>query len=163
MDINQITKQVAGKRVSHVTAPGDCRLAIHLADGSALVIEAVAGEAAPGDGPPGNLAIYFTVGDRSAQCPAALEATLRQREYLEFIRKYMARFDVAPAESDIQRHVMVSAPSVHQMVQSLERQGFITRQPMTARSIRLVEATHCFLCGGNHLLKKLNPGRATRR
>jgi len=34
-------------------------------------------------------------------------------------------FGFAPAESDIQRHFHVSAPSVHQMIKTLERRGFI--------------------------------------
>lgn len=63
--------------------------------------------------------------------------TERQREYLAFIAKYIQRFGVAPAEADIQRHFLVEAPSVNQMMQTLERRGFITRQPGVARSIRL--------------------------
>lgn len=63
--------------------------------------------------------------------------TKRQLEYLAFISKYIHRFGRAPAESDIQRHFLVSAPSVNQMMQMLERRGFITRQPGMPRSIRL--------------------------
>ena len=61
----------------------------------------------------------------------------RQLEYLAFISKYMQRFGRAPAESDIQRHFLVSAPSVNQMMQMLERRGFITRKPGVPRSICL--------------------------
>ena len=43
--------------------------------------------------------------------------------HLDFIKKYALRFGVAPAESDIERHVLVSAPSVNQMIQTLERAG----------------------------------------
>ena len=75
------------------------------------------------------------------KCPAALSPTSRQREYLEFIKKYMLRFGISPAESDIQRHFLVSAPSVNSMVQALERHGFIMRQRGMPRSIRLVDAT----------------------
>ena len=39
---------------------------------------------------------------------------------------------------DIGRHFLVSAPSVNQMIQALERRGFITRQRGVPRSIRLV-------------------------
>jgi hypothetical protein len=49
----------------------------------------------------------------------------------------------APAEIDMQRYFKVSPPSVHQMVLTLEREGFITRQPRVARSIEiLIEPRH---------------------
>lgn len=69
--------------------------------------------------------------------------TRRQREYLDFIRRYMARHGVSPAEADIHTHFMVSAPSAHQMVKTLERRGFITRDRdfygnIIPRSIRVV-------------------------
>jgi repressor LexA len=38
----------------------------------------------------------------------------------------------------MQKYFRVSPPSVHQMVLTLERQGFIRRQPGTARSIELL-------------------------
>jgi hypothetical protein len=34
-----------------------------------------------------------------------------------------------PAETDMQRYFQLSPPSVHQMVLTLEREGFIRRQP----------------------------------
>ena len=72
------------------------------------------------------------------------QPTKRQREYLDFIKKYTLRFRVAPSEPDIQRHVLVSAPSVNQMIQGLERAGFITRQRdsygrVVPRSIRVTD------------------------
>jgi DNA-binding MarR family transcriptional regulator len=45
-----------------------------------------------------------------------------------------------PAEADMQRHFRVSPPSVHQMVLTIERAGFIRRQPGVARSIELLVA-----------------------
>jgi DNA-binding FadR family transcriptional regulator len=47
-------------------------------------------------------------------------------------------FGRSPAEADMQRHFGVSAPSVHQMVLTLERQRLIRRQPGIARSIALL-------------------------
>ena len=44
----------------------------------------------------------------------------------------------APAEADIQRHFQVSPPSVHQMIVTLERNGFIRRQPGIPGSIELL-------------------------
>ena len=44
----------------------------------------------------------------------------------------------------MQRHFRVTPPSVHQMVLTLERAGFIRRQPGVARSIELlVKPEHC--------------------
>ena len=68
--------------------------------------------------------------------------TRRQREYLEFIARYIRRYGISPAESDIGRHFLVSAPSVNQMVQMLERQGFISRQRGVPRSITIIDHPH---------------------
>ena len=68
---------------------------------------------------------------------AAHRPTKRQLDYLLFIHKYIAHYGKAPAEADIERHFLVSAPSVNQMMQTLERRGFITRQPGLPRSARL--------------------------
>ncbi|TYL92655.1 MarR family transcriptional regulator [Bradyrhizobium rifense] len=42
------------------------------------------------------------------------------------------------AQADIQRHFRVSPPSVHQMIVTLERNGFIRRQPGVPRSIEIL-------------------------
>ena len=47
-------------------------------------------------------------------------------------------FRQPPAEVDIQRHFRVSPPSVHQMIVTLERNGFIRRQPGVPRSIEIL-------------------------
>ena len=153
MDTDKITKRVSGKCVSQVEARGNGRIAIQFADGSALLIDVLERR----------LAIDFVSQDNSSQCPASLRPTSRQREYLDFIEKYMLRFGVSPAESDIQRHFLVSAPSVNSMVQSLERHGFIVRRRGMPRSIRLVDASDCAVCGGLHHLKAANPGGLTHR
>lgn len=66
--------------------------------------------------------------------------TEKQGQYLAFIYTYSYMFRRAPAETDMQHHFRVSPPSVHQMVLTLERQGFIRRQPGVARSIELLVA-----------------------
>jgi DNA-binding MarR family transcriptional regulator len=38
----------------------------------------------------------------------------------------------------MQRYFRVSPPTVHQMVLTLEKRGFITREPGKARSIRVL-------------------------
>ena len=40
----------------------------------------------------------------------------------------------------MQRHFQVSPPSVHQMIQTLERNGLIRRQPGVPRSIQILVA-----------------------
>jgi Mn-dependent DtxR family transcriptional regulator len=57
---------------------------------------------------------------------------------LAFIHLYTRLHRRAPAETDMQQYFRVSPPSVHQMVLTLERAGFIKRQPRTARSIELL-------------------------
>jgi Mn-dependent DtxR family transcriptional regulator len=64
--------------------------------------------------------------------------TPKQGQYLAFVHLYMRLHRRPPAETDMQQYFSVSPPSVHQMVLTLERRGFIRRQPRTARSIELL-------------------------
>ena len=64
--------------------------------------------------------------------------TPKQGQYLAFIYAYTRVLGRPPAEADLQRHFGVSAPSVHQMVLTLERAGLIRRTPGAARSIELL-------------------------
>ena len=69
--------------------------------------------------------------------------TPRQGQYLAFIHAYTRLHRRAPAEADMQQYFGVSPPSIHQMVLTLERAGFIARQPGVARSIKmLVDPQH---------------------
>ncbi len=61
-----------------------------------------------------------------------------QGQYLAFIYAYSRIFKQPPAEADMRRHFGVTAPSVHQMVLTLERAGLISRVPGAARSIQLL-------------------------
>lgn len=63
-----------------------------------------------------------------------------QGQYLAFIDAYSTIHGAAPAEADLQRYFNVTPPSVHQMILTLERRGFISRIPGQARSIRLLVA-----------------------
>jgi DNA-binding MarR family transcriptional regulator len=58
-------------------------------------------------------------------------------QYLAFIYCYTKVNGRPPAEADMQRHFRVTPPSVHQMVLTLEANGFIERVPGQGRSIRL--------------------------
>ncbi|MGZ2452644.1 MULTISPECIES: LexA family protein [Rhizobium] len=70
--------------------------------------------------------------------PAAPQFTQLQGQYLAFIYAYGRIFKRSPAEVDMRRHFQVTAPSVHQMVLTLEKAGLIQRQPGQARSIQLL-------------------------
>jgi repressor LexA len=64
--------------------------------------------------------------------------TSKQGQYLAFIYYYTKLNGRAPAEADMQRYFQVTPPSVHQMVLTLEANGFIERIPGQGRSIRLL-------------------------
>lgn len=72
------------------------------------------------------------------QPPARLRFTEKQGQYLAFIWTYGLLNGRSPAERDMQRFFGVTAPSVHQMVVTLERAGLIQRQSGLARSIELL-------------------------
>jgi DNA-binding MarR family transcriptional regulator len=61
-----------------------------------------------------------------------------QGQYLAFIHAYIKLHRRAPAESDMQQYFLVTPPSVHQMVLTLEKRGLISRVPGQARSIELL-------------------------
>jgi hypothetical protein len=57
---------------------------------------------------------------------------------LPFIHAYTGLHGCPPAESEIATALCVSSPSVNQMVKTLEKKGFILRQPGQPRSIELL-------------------------
>lgn len=61
--------------------------------------------------------------------------TPTQGRYLSFIHAYTEGFNVPPAESEIAAAIGVSAPSVNQMMKTLEKKQLIRRQPGVARSL----------------------------
>ncbi|RJT22256.1 MarR family transcriptional regulator [Mesorhizobium waimense] len=73
-----------------------------------------------------------------AKTPTRPRFTEKQGQYLAFISTYGLLNGRSPAERDMQRFFGVTAPSVHQMVLTLERTGLIRRQPGLARSIELL-------------------------
>ena len=66
------------------------------------------------------------------------EYTERQGQYLAFIYYYTKLNGRPPAEADIQRYFGVAPPTVHQMILTLEREEFISREPGRSRTIRLL-------------------------
>lgn len=72
------------------------------------------------------------------QAPLAAPAsTDKQGQYLAFIWAFARINRRSPAERDLQDYFRVTAPSVHQMVLTLEKAGLIRRTPDRARSIEL--------------------------
>jgi len=67
--------------------------------------------------------------------------TVKQGQYLAYIHQYAVLHGCAPAEADMQRFFAVTPPTVHQMILTLERRGFIRREPGVARSITLIIAS----------------------
>lgn len=72
--------------------------------------------------------------------PQATRFTAKQGQYLAFIWAYAQINRRAPAEADFERYFEVTAPSVHQMLKTLDRLGLIQKQPGLARSIKLLVA-----------------------
>ncbi len=67
--------------------------------------------------------------------------TARQGQFLAYIHHYRLLNGCPPAEADMQRFFQITAPSVHSMVLTLERRGFIRRVPGQPRSITLLVPT----------------------
>lgn len=72
--------------------------------------------------------------------PREPKPTERQGQYLAFIYCYSKLHRRAPAEADIQGYFSVSAPTVHQMILTLEAAGFVERTAGQARSLRVLLA-----------------------
>lgn len=70
----------------------------------------------------------------------AAAPTERQGQFLAYIFQYSLVNGCAPAEADMQRYFLITPPSVHSMVLTLERRGFIQRVPGQARSITMLVA-----------------------
>jgi len=64
--------------------------------------------------------------------------TERQGQFLAYIFQYSLVNGCAPAEADMQRYFQITPPSVHSMVLTLERRGFIRRVPGQPRSITVL-------------------------
>ena len=77
---------------------------------------------------------------RGFSCAVTARFTAKQGAYLSFISHYAKLHGRSPSEAEMQRFFMVSPPSVHQMVMTLEWRGLITRQPGVARSLRVLVA-----------------------
>ena len=79
--------------------------------------------------------------------------TERQGQFLAYIHQYSIVNGCAPAEADMQRFFQITPPSVHSMVLTLERRGFIQRVPRQARSITMIVSPESL-----PPLKRVQPG-----
>jgi Mn-dependent DtxR family transcriptional regulator len=61
-----------------------------------------------------------------------------QGQYVAIIYYYAKIHGVPPAEADTERYFRVSAPSVHNMVVTLEKLRLIKRTPGEGRAIQLL-------------------------
>ena len=61
--------------------------------------------------------------------------TDKERQYLTYILEYTRLRGMPPAFADMQEYFEVTAPTVNQMIKSLDKKGFITRSPGSARSV----------------------------
>lgn len=119
-----LNRRLKDRVVLDAVIDGNERLTIRFAEGTVLVVSA------------SSEGLVVRLG-QAGEKDAAARPTKRQLDYLGFIAKYMQRYGGAPAESDMQRHFLVAGPTVNQMMQVLEKRGFITRQPGVGRSIRI--------------------------
>lgn len=86
----------------------------------------------------------------------SLAYTERQSQFLAYIHHYSLVNGCPPAEADMQRFFRITPPSVHSMVLTLERRGFIRRVPGQPRSITLLVPPESL-----PPLKRVNPASST--
>lgn len=68
----------------------------------------------------------------------AADFTPRQGQFLAFIYYYTKINRMPPSEMDMRHYSRISPPAVHEMVKTLERLGFITREAGKPRTIRVL-------------------------
>lgn len=61
--------------------------------------------------------------------PTTPAMTPREADALASIRRWVARFGVAPTRAELGRCLMVSAPTAHGFVQGLRRKGYVAVRP----------------------------------
>jgi repressor LexA len=68
-----------------------------------------------------------------------LPLTARQREVLEFIRKFMGQVGYPPTVREIGAHFGFVPRSVFDHLKALERKGYLRRDPAKSRSLKILE------------------------
>jgi hypothetical protein len=102
-------------------------------DGQVYVVKVRVFESFGGD------AFALTIAPAPKLDPSAAPSfTVKQGQYLAFIYNYTQIHGCAPAELDLERYFRVSAPAIHEVIKTLERNGLLEKTPGRARSIRLL-------------------------
>jgi len=73
----------------------------------------------------------------SAPEPPDIPYTEKQGQYLAFIHQYTKMRGFPPAYAEMEHYFKVTAPTVNQMIKTLEKKGLIEKQPRKPRSIRV--------------------------
>ncbi len=71
----------------------------------------------------------------SIPAPENYSFTEKERAYLTYILEYTRLRGIPPSFADMQAYFKVTAPTVNQMMKTLEKKKWIIRQPGVARSI----------------------------
>ena len=121
-----------GKTVASVKTLADGRTRLGFDDGCTLTFAPIAAE------PPNVPVATHAVPSEPNSSTSQPIPTPKQAEYLAFIDSYSQLHGRPPAERDFQIFFRTTPPSVHGMILTLERRGFISRIPGAARSIRLL-------------------------
>jgi DNA-binding MarR family transcriptional regulator len=69
------------------------------------------------------------------ECDSRREFSAREGQYLAFIHAYTNVNGRPPAQADMARFFRVTPPTVHQMILTLEKARFLSRQPASPRAI----------------------------
>ena len=72
------------------------------------------------------------------ECDSRQAFSARQGQYLAFIHAYTHVNGRPPAQADMARFFRVTSPTVHQMILTLEKAGFLSRQPAAPRTIAVL-------------------------
>lgn len=67
----------------------------------------------------------------------ATKITQRQGQFLAFILRFTERYGVAPSFDEMAAYFGITSPSVNGMIKTLERNGYISRIPGAARTLRV--------------------------
>ena len=67
----------------------------------------------------------------------AAKITQRQGQFLSFILRFTERYGVSPSFDELAAYFGITSPSVNGMIKTLERNGFISRIPGAARTLRV--------------------------
>ncbi|HCM36665.1 MAG: repressor LexA [Candidatus Wildermuthbacteria bacterium RIFCSPLOWO2_02_FULL_47_9c] len=65
--------------------------------------------------------------------------TKKQREVLDFIKRFQKKHHYSPSLKEIAKHFGVSAPTIHQHVQALRKKGYVSAAKGEKRSVEAYE------------------------